>query len=204
MIFIAKSLLWLLSLLPGPAPYAIARRLAGLWAHFSPDKRQVARINLQRCYPQMAEDEREQLVHDSFIHYLCTVLETGRNWYWDTDRLVALCDEVVNEDLLLRDLHSGDGLVVLAPHFGAWEYLGMYLQKFPDIAILYKPPAHPGLEKALLSKRKRGGAKMLAANGPGLRQLYAHLRPARAQACCLTSNRPVARAGLRRFSEYPH
>jgi KDO2-lipid IV(A) lauroyltransferase len=175
-IAIVKSLLWLLSLLPGPAPYAIARRLATLWAWLSPDKRRVARINLQRCYPGMSEAEREQLVHDSFIHYICTVLETGRNWFWDTKRLQGLCNGIVNEDLLLKDLYGGKGLVVLAPHFGAWEFLGMYLQRFPDIAILYKAPGHPGLEKALLSKRKRGGANMLAANASGLRKLYAHVR----------------------------
>lgn len=176
MITLVKGLLWLLSLLPGPAPYAIAKRLAGLWAFFSPDKRRVARINLQRCYPHLSEAAREQLVHDSFIHYICSVLETGRNWFWTTERLESLCDGIVNEDELLKNLYSGRGLVALVPHFGAWEYLGMYLQRFPDIAILYKPPTHVGLEKALLSKRERGGANMLAANASGLRKLYAHVR----------------------------
>ncbi len=52
----------------------------------------------------------------------------------------------------------------------------MYLQKYPDIAILYKPPSHPGLEKALLSKRRRGGAHLIPATATGLRQLYAHIR----------------------------
>ncbi len=176
MISIVKFFLWLLSQLPGPAPCWLATRLATLWAWLSPDKRRVARINLRRCYPDMPESEREQLVHDSFIHYICTVLETGRNWFWDTDRLQGLCDGIVNEELFVNSLTSGRGLVVLAPHFGAWEYLGMYLQRFPDIAILYKPPGHPGLERALLEKRRRGGGNLLAANAKGLRQLYAHVR----------------------------
>jgi len=176
MISLIKLVLWLLSLLPGPAPYAVASRLATVWAWLSPGKSRVARINLQRCYPDLDEARREQLVHDSFIHYICTILETGRNWFWETERLAALCDGMVNEETFVRMLNSGQGLVVLAPHFGAWEYLGIYLQKYPDIAILYKPPAHPGLEKALLSKRERGGALMLAANGPGLRKLYTHVR----------------------------
>lgn len=176
MISLVKLLLWLLSLLPGPAPYAVARRLAKVWTRLSPGKSKIARINLQRCYPELDEASREQLVHDSFIHYICTVLETGRNWFWETDRLAGLCDGMVNEEMFVQVLNSGQGLVVLAPHFGAWEYLGMYLQKFPDIAIFYKPPNYPGLEKALLAKRERGGALMLPANGPGLRKLYAHVR----------------------------
>jgi KDO2-lipid IV(A) lauroyltransferase len=52
----------------------------------------------------------------------------------------------------------------------------MYLQTIPEIAILYKPPSNPKLEKALLDKRRRGGANLIAATGPGLRQLYAHIR----------------------------
>jgi len=173
---VIKFFLWLLSLLPAAAPYALARRLAGTWGRLSPDKRHVANINLQRCYPDLSEEEREQLVHETFVHYVCTVLETGRNWFWEPARLQAMCDEVVNEDLLIDALNCGEGLVVLAPHFGAWEYLGMYLQKFEDIAILYKRPSHPGLEKSLLKKRERGGANMLAADATGLRKLYAHVR----------------------------
>jgi KDO2-lipid IV(A) lauroyltransferase len=93
--------------------------------------------------------------------------------------LQARCDGIVNEKMLTDALDSGEGLVVLAPHFGAWEYLGMYLQRFPDIAILYKPPEHPGLEKALLSRRKRGGALLIGATASGIRKLYAHIRAGR-------------------------
>jgi KDO2-lipid IV(A) lauroyltransferase len=91
-------------------------------------------------------------------------------------KLGRLCDEFVGEQLFVDALTGGRGLLVLAPHFGAWEYLGMYLQKFPGIAILYKPPSHAGLEKALLSKRRRGGAHLIPATPTGLRQLYALLR----------------------------
>ena len=95
------------------------------------------------------------------------------------ERLQARCDGFVNQALFEESLNSGRGLVVLAPHFGAWEYLGMYLQKYPDIAILYKPPSHPGLEKALLGRRRRGGANMIPATASGIRKLYAHIRSGR-------------------------
>ncbi len=52
----------------------------------------------------------------------------------------------------------------------------MYLQGIPDIAILYKPPSNRDLEKALLSRRRRGGATLIPANFTGLVKLYAHLR----------------------------
>lgn len=175
MIWLVKRVLWLLSSLPGPAPYRLAQRFAALWMRLSPGKRKVARINLQACYPGLAPEAIDRLVKDSFVHYLCSILETGHNWYWPTEQIYAACDGDAGVELLNGGLAEGHGVVVLAPHFGAWEYLGMFLQKFSDIAILYKPPAHPGLEKALLQQRQRDGAMMLPATAAGLRRLYTHV-----------------------------
>ena len=176
MIYLVKTFLWLLSLMPAGMPYWLSQRGARLWMRFSPVKRHTTQRNLERCFPNMDAVERDALVVDSFKHYLCAVLEAGHNWYWSLDKIQARCQEFVNEDLFSRSLSSGQGLVVLAPHFGAWEYLGVYLQKYPDIAILYKPPSHPGLEKALLAKRRRGGGHLIPATAAGLRKLYAHIR----------------------------
>lgn len=176
MIHAIKFLLWLLSLMPSGMPYRLSRLCAGLWMRLSPVKRHTTERNLERCFPEMPAEERAAITRESFVHYLCSVLETGHNWYWPVERLQARCDGIVNEEMFLEALTNERGLVVLAPHFGAWEYLGMYLQKFPGIAILYKPPSNPALEKALLERRRRGGANMIAANAAGLRQLYAHLK----------------------------
>lgn len=176
MIYAAKFFIWLLSLMPGNMPWRLAGGVTRLWMRLSPVKRHTTRRNLERCYPELPPSERDRLAVESFRHYICSILETGHNWYWPTDRLRARCVEFVGEDLAERTLCGGRGVIVLAPHFGAWEYLGIYLQKLPNIAILYKPPSHPGLEKALLAKRQRAGGALIPATPTGLRQLYAHLR----------------------------
>jgi len=176
MVYLVKLILKLLNLMPDGMPYRLARRGAGLWMVLSPVKRHTTERNLERCYPDMPADERAALARDSFVHYLCSVLESGHNWYQPVQALRARCDEFVGAELFEQALASGKGLVVLAPHFGAWEFLGLYLQKYPGIAILYKPPAQPELEKALLRRRERGGALMIPATGTGIRRLYAHIR----------------------------
>ena len=173
---LVKTILWLLSLMPAGMPYWLAQRSAGLLMYLSATKRHTAQRNLLRCYPDLSDGERAQLVRGSFHHYLCSILETGHNWYWPLERLQDQCDGIVGEELVRDGLSSGRGLVALVPHFGAWEYLGVYLQQFPDIAILYKPPSNPKLEKALLERRQRGGAQLIPATPAGLRRLYAHIR----------------------------
>lgn len=176
MISLVRGLLWLLSLLPPAGPQWLARWLWRPWMALSPGKRAVAETNLSRCYPGLPAAELQRLVEASFEHYVATALETGRNWYWPLERLQGLCDEVTGAERAERHLASGRGVVVLAPHFGAWEYLGMFLQRYPDIAILYKQPTHPGFAQALLERRRRGGANLLPASPAGLRQLIAHVR----------------------------
>jgi KDO2-lipid IV(A) lauroyltransferase len=176
MAHIAKFILWLLSLMPAAMPYWLAERGAGLVQRLSPVKRHTAERNLRRCYPELDPEQRERWVRESFKHYFCSILETGHNWYGRVDRMQERCEGAVNEALFIDAIASRRGAVVLAPHFGAWEYLGIYLQKFPEIAILYKPPSHPGLERVLVEKRQRGGADLIPATPTGLRQLYAHIR----------------------------
>jgi len=176
MVYLVKFTLWCLSLMPAAMPYWLAQWGGALWMRFSPVKRHTTERNLERCFPNLDSTARQRLVLESFRHYLCAVLETGHNWYWSPNRLQSRCDEFVNETLFSESLSSGRGLIVLAPHFGAWEYLGIYLQKYPGIAIVYKPPSHPALDRELAAKRRRGGAHLIPATPAGLRQLYAHIR----------------------------
>ena len=199
MIYAAKFFLWLLSLMPAGMPYWLSGKGAKLWMRLSPVKRHTAERNLERCYPEMSGEERDRLVLDSFRHYLCAILETGRNWYWPLEKLQSLCDGIENEKLIWDSLETGRGGVALAPHFGAWEYLGMYLQGIEDIAILYKPPSNPALGKALLSRRRRGGGNLIPATASGLRKLYAHIRAGKG-AGILPDQQPSAGQG--RFAPF--
>jgi KDO2-lipid IV(A) lauroyltransferase len=172
---LAKVVLTLLSWLPVRGPEFLSSSLSGVLFRLSPVKRRTTHANLAACFPDMSLDERNRLARESFSHYVSSVFESGRNWYWPIDRLQALNDEVIGEDLVTECLATGRGIVALAPHFGAWEYLGVYLQKYPDVAIVYKPPSNPALDRALVEKRRRGGANLIPANTAGLRKLYAHV-----------------------------
>jgi len=165
----------------------------------SPGKRRVAQANLRICFPDHASSAFGPLLKDSFVHYVCSILESGRNAYWPISRLQALCAGVQGADLLDRARASGRGVLILAPHFGAWEYLGLWLQTQFDMAILYKPPEHPGLEKALFRMRARGGGRMLPATSAGLRQLFAHIGAA-GVAAMLPDQQPSAGQG--RFAPF--
>jgi KDO2-lipid IV(A) lauroyltransferase len=176
MIYFVKIFLWLLYLMPAGMPYWLSEKGAGLLMRLSPVKRHTTERNLERCYPELDPAERSRMARASFQHYLCSILESGHNWYRSPEKLRSYCDRVVNMDLFEKVRGSGKGILVLAPHFGAWEYLGVALQEISDVAILYKPPSNPGLDRALQERRRRGGGTLIPASSTGLIKLYAHLR----------------------------
>lgn len=175
-VFIAKLILRLLSFLPASGPYWLARKLAPLWMKMSPVKRNTTVRNLERCFPDMPADERDALVRESFVHYVASVLEAGHNWYSSQEKLASRCDEILGGEALEAALASDRGVMLLAPHCGAWEYLGIYLQRIENFGILYKPPSDPRMDAALVDRRKRAGGILIPATPSGVRTLFAHLK----------------------------
>ena len=69
-----------------------------------------------------------------------------------------------------RALDSGRGVVFLAPHYGAWELLGLNMSEQLG-ATLYKPGNDAEIERLLVANRERFGAQLVPANRRGLKKL---------------------------------
>jgi KDO2-lipid IV(A) lauroyltransferase len=62
-------------------------------------------------------------------------------------------------------------VVLLAPHLGNWEVLGLYLSDVADITSLYQPPEMAALEPIIRQSREKVGAKLVPTNRRGVAAL---------------------------------
>lgn len=171
-LLLVRSLMRVFSWTGPRAAAAIAPLLAApLWT-LSARKRRATRTNLESAYPQMDRRQVGRIARASIVHYVRGVMETGMVWHWRPDRLFRCFDEAVGLDVLKAARRRGKGLIIAAPHFGAWELLGQYLRRLQVSAALYKPGRQPEIESLLLEKRAREGGVMVPATAAGLRQLY--------------------------------
>jgi len=167
----------LLGLLPARVLVWMSYPLGRLvWVMSSPRRRNTL-ANLAACYPQLKEHERRALGRESMRHFALSALESGICWYWPLDRIVSLFDEPVGEEHLRRAIGAGKGVMLLLPHFGAWEMLTHWLLKH-DVLGLYKPGRYRKFEAKLLERRQRFGTRMAPVTRSGLRAVYGHLRSA--------------------------
>jgi KDO2-lipid IV(A) lauroyltransferase len=134
--------------------------------------------NLALCFPRMSEQERKQLARQSLQQTLQTITEAGMAWLWPAERTLG-CIQHVEGLALLQQAHAqGKGVIVLGPHLGNWEILGLYLNTL-DLGQtwqLYQAPDDAALAALLLQARSRTGANMVATDTRGVALLLHALR----------------------------
>jgi len=67
-------------------------------------------------------------------------------------------------------------VIVLAPHHGNWELVGLYLSTLRPMAALYKPPKIKELEDYMSKVRGRHGSELVPTNKRGVVRLFSVLR----------------------------
>lgn len=175
-LMIIRAVMRVLSWITPRTAEFIAPPVATVLWYLSPGKRRVTRLNLRTVYPGMDEARREKIARRSMTHYVRGVFEAGMLWHWNLDRIFACFDETPNMAYYLDAERAGKGVILAGTHGGAWELLGLYMQKVLQGSILYKPGRHPDVEAMLLEKRRRAGAELVPATPAGLRAMFKTLK----------------------------
>ena len=169
---IAKFLLRIISWLPLPVTHALGRLLGNSFRWFSSEVSRVARINIDLCFPDMGQGEKQHLVHESLRQTGMSIMEIGALWLWPAKKTVDLVQSVSGWELMEDAITKGKGVILAAPHLGCWEIVGPYLSQRMPFTILYRPPKLPGLTQIMLQSRERAGATLVPTDASGVRALH--------------------------------
>ena len=131
--------------------------------------------NIDVVYGHRDRGWRRRLVRESLRNTGMLAAEAIALWTWPLPRLASLVQRSVGEQLL-RERPNGRGALVLAPHFGNWEFLGYYINTIEPLAPLYERPASPVIDNALRAARARLGHRSAPDSVGGLRRLLTVLR----------------------------
>jgi Kdo2-lipid IVA lauroyltransferase/acyltransferase len=152
------------------------QRRAGRWLgalvwHLRTQEVRSTLINLSMCFPDMDPNARMKLARASIAQTGQLLAETGATFHWHEHEWQKLILGIEGEDLLAADPSDTRPLLILVPHFGNWEFLGLYLGK-RGITALYDPPRVRALEPLILAARSRSGANLLPIDARGLRSFF--------------------------------
>jgi KDO2-lipid IV(A) lauroyltransferase len=164
--------MWLIHFLPLALVAAIGNALGALLYWLIAERRRVTRINLAKCFPQMAAAEREKLARASFRAFARSFLERGILW-WAPSARVARLVRVEGVEHLKALGHNR--VVLFGPHFVGLDAVVRLNIDFPMVST-YSRQKDAFLDAVIYRGRTRFGGEVFprqAGLRPALRAIKA-------------------------------
>lgn len=171
----AFFLLRLISFLPFCVIQKIADAVGTLAYYAVKPRRKVGETNLAKCFPEWSRDKRTAVLKQHFRHMAKLMLEYGLYWYAPADRLRALV-HYQDKHHLDDALAAGEKVILLYPHFTAFEMAVYTLNQDVPLTSMYSHQKNQALDQQILKGRHRYDNVFLIGRTEGLRAIIKQLR----------------------------
>ena len=168
--------LQLFSKLPLAAIQSIAKLIGTLLFAIKSSAREVTEINLSTAYPDLPQQQREELTKKSLKNQCMTYAESIKIWGSAPEFALQQIRQVHNEGLFIDALKNPNGTLAVVTHFGAWELLNAWLNQHTQPLIMYKPSKYKDLDRFMLAARQRLNATLVPTDETGVRAIFRHLK----------------------------
>ena len=145
----------LIALLPYTTQLFIGRRLGGLMYLLSPDRRRVARINVDLCFPELDDAAKRKLVRQTFNSVGISMMESAFSW-WGFESSLRRLHRIEGIGHLNNALEQGKGALLLGGHYTTLEISGRFLAFYTDnLQPIYKPARNELFNAIMVASRTR-------------------------------------------------
>lgn len=159
------------SLMPLPLNHFVANVIATVLCIIPNRSLRIAKKNVQLCFPNLNAQAQTKMVR-AFIHEMVkTVTELGIFWYAREARVRALVKLTVGQNVLDQALleSKDNGFILVSPHIGAWELVGLHSTSLFEMTAMYKPQKDPHVDALIANGRSRLGGKLAPTNISGIK-----------------------------------
>lgn len=158
------------SLLTWKGQQRLGRYIGLLAFYLVKSRRRVAQINIDLCFPELNQTQRDVMLKEHFEHNGKGFVELGTAWWMSTKRYKQL-STLHGEEHLNKALAEGS-VLLLGVHFTSLESAGRALNAHGyKFQCMYKPAKEP-LFNAFMCAKRRSYLAALVSNREG--KLFSH------------------------------
>ncbi|UTW05947.1 lysophospholipid acyltransferase [Pseudomonas benzenivorans] len=168
--------LYLLALLPWRAVQGLGAAIGWLMWKLPNGSRDVASINLSKCFPELDAAAHRRLLRDTLADIGKTLTESACAWVWPAQKSLALVREVEGLEVLQQALASGKGVVGITSHLGNWEVLNHFYCAQCKPVIFYRPPKLKAVDELLARQRAQMGNRVAPSTKEGILSVIKEVR----------------------------
>lgn len=166
--------LWLLAYIPQAWRVRLATVAGSLIYRYHKKRRDIVDLNLSWCFPDLSEEERNDLGKQCFRYLVQSILDTGVLWWRSTER-VRKHIQFQGVEHLERELAEGRCVMVLSGHSPALEKGGVAMSMDYPMTSFTNESNNPLIEWMAARKRTRFGGYVFPRGG-GFRNVIKAMR----------------------------
>ena len=178
-LWLGLALLWLITQLPYRVLLGLGRGLGALMLRVASSRRHIVTRNLELCFPQLTQAEREKLLRENFASMGIAFFEMAMSWWWPKKRLSQLL-HIEGLEHLQKAQAQGQGVIIMAIHFTTLEIGGALLGQRHTIDGMYRAHDNPVFDYVQRHGRERHSIDAQAIEREDVRGMLKVLRQGRA------------------------
>lgn len=174
---LAIGVLRAIALLPWAAVQKLGRLLGWLMYRLPNRSTQIARTNLQHCFPELSALELEQLLQENLKNIGQSLTESACAWIWPPNKTLKRIKSVDGLEILQQARAEGKAIVGITSHLGNWEVLNhFYCLHGGNPIIFYRPPKLKALDDLLARQRVQMGNRVAPSTREGILSVIKEVR----------------------------
>jgi Kdo2-lipid IVA lauroyltransferase/acyltransferase len=123
-------------------------------------RRAIAARNLQLCFAELTDRERQQLLRKHFSCLGRALFESGLG-YWASDARLRPLARIRGIDNLQAAQARGRGVILVAGHFTSMELCGRLLGLEADFDVIIRPFSNQAIDAVARSGRRRAARSVI-------------------------------------------
>ena len=179
LLWFGLAILWLLIQLPYRVLLVLGRSLGALMFYGAANRRHIVTRNLELCFPELSEQQRQQLVKENFASMGIAFFEMAMSWWWPKKRLARLV-QIQGLEHLQAAQAQGQGVILMAIHFTTLEIGAALLGQRHTIDGMYRAHKNPVFDYVQRRGRERHNVDSHAIEREDVRGMLKVLRQGRA------------------------
>jgi KDO2-lipid IV(A) lauroyltransferase len=146
--------LYLISWLPYDAKQKLGSLLGILMYKSGGNRLQITRTNINACFPELDNEQREVIIKESFIANMKGLIETTIAWWCNHEPLIDKL-EVHGYEHMKEAERRGKGVLLIGGHFSILDLAGPMANSVFDFSYMYRPNSNPLFNAVIERSRTR-------------------------------------------------
>lgn len=146
--------MYLSSRLPWKLQLGLGKGLGKLLYRVAKRRRHITKVNVNLCYPNLTDTEKNQLVKKIFEANSIGYMETSIAWFNNLEKYRSMT-KIEGMEHLKEAKENGKGVLLTGAHFSMLDLAGGLTSLFFELNVTYRPLDNPLMNEIMMQGRQR-------------------------------------------------